>query len=204
VYLGATASVFDGATPVQTVPGPTTTVTVNPSAPAGSNPSPTGGQEDPAAREENLPGGKAAALTLDKHVASTPGCVYGGSTFGESSATIAHTYQRTALICNFYYGNYQSNQHPSLDYLVPTGATTFTASVGLDDSSVLTTATYRFDVIDVTSNNSLWSQDVRYGELVPVSVNVEGLLRIRLEVSMVAQGGGSGQAWVVWGDPRLL
>jgi len=169
-------SVFGGSGEPDVAPLTTDTV-----APPGPSPS-------PPVEDEPAPG------PLGEPVTSTSGCAQG---YVWSSATIARTHYDSALVCSFV------SDRPSVDYMVPAGATTFTATVGLDDSSAETKTAIRFDVVNVASGKSLWHKNVKYGDSVEVDANIDGVLRVRLEISR-ARGKGATDAVAVWADPKMF
>ncbi|MCL2092188.1 MAG: Hsp70 family protein [Micrococcales bacterium] len=175
--------------------------------------------QSPVADQSAAPGPSASApvsvtaLSLDKAAAQGKGCYrersYGAEfEWGEATASIAQRSFRTALVCLLG----DKDQVASIDYVVPNGATTFKATVGQDDNSGGTGKLVRFEVLDVTTNQPLESVDVRFGQASDVSVSVEDLVRVRLEVTViensdVGQRGYPGDlnrlTTVAWADPTF-
>jgi NPCBM/NEW2 domain len=87
-----------------------------------------------------------------------------------------------------------------VDYLVPSGATRFTATAGQDDRSGITSVTTEFQVIAFNSNQMaspstgtatnddntpLYAGRLRYGQAGAVDIDVSGKLRIRLQIRRI-------------------
>jgi len=91
------------------------------------------------------------------------------------------------------------------DYLVPAGATHFTAIAGQPDDSANTTLVVRFEVLDTTSGTTLASHDLPFGQPMPIDVSVDGLTRITLRQSVVASSTSPRDLWGVagWADPTF-
>jgi len=187
VWLGAALgpSVFGGSTP-ETQVAPPTTAAVDTTTPT-PEPTETEPPDDELVVEVRNP--------LGEPVTSTSGCTQGGYVW--SSATIERTRYDSALVCSFV------SDRPSVDYMVPAGATTFTATVGLDDSSAETKSSFVFNVIDAASGKLLWHKNVSYGDSAEVEADVEGTLRVRLEIYRT-RGTGADEAVAVWGNPKMF
>lgn len=91
------------------------------------------------------------------------------------------------------------------DYLVPAGATRFTAVAGQPDDSANTTLVVRFEVLDTTSGSTLASHDLPFGQPMPIDVSVEGLTRITLRQSVVSSSTSPRDLWGLagWADPTF-
>lgn len=73
----------------------------------------------------------------------------------------------------------------------------FEATVGLLDYSDIEQRG-RFRIL--VNGSQIWEEDVEFGEEIPISINISGGLRLRLEVVSLEEGAlGLG-----WGSPRLL
>jgi hypothetical protein len=85
----------------------------------------------------------------------------------------------------------------SWDYDLGRDWESFEAMVGLlDDSSFEQGGRFRI----ILDGSTIWEQDVEFGQAEPVSINVSGGLRLRLEVVSLSEGSiGLG-----WGGARLL
>lgn len=73
----------------------------------------------------------------------------------------------------------------TLEYLVPQGASIFSATVGQPDDVNNTTLTVRFEVINSSSGEVLAAREVRYGEAADFNVPVTDVLRLKLQTSLV-------------------
>jgi len=166
------------ATAERPTPPPTTQTTTPPPEPSPS-----------ASDEPVVPRG------LGEPVTSTSGCAKGSYVW--SPATVARTGYDSALVCSFV------SDRPSADYLVPAGATTFTATVGLDDGSAEPKSSFLFHVVDAATGRLLWYKNVAYGESAQVEANLDGVLRVRLEI-VRTRGVGTDEAVAVWANPKMF
>ena len=187
VWMGAVVgpSVFGGSTAEASAPAQTEPVDEDtPEVPESPEP-----EEEPEPEETaDDPG------PLGSPVTSVAGCAQGEFTW--TSASIVGARYGTALVCTVI------GDRPSVDYMVRPGAKTFKGTVGVEDTSAQTNSAYRFDVIDAATGRSLWHKNVRYGESEDFEVEIEGMLRIRLEVVQTA-GRGTGNSTAVWANPRM-
>jgi len=153
---------------------------------------------------ENPPGGgqggagnppAPVTLTVASAVATKPHCV-GGPWVG-GPVTMGGTSYSSALVCTMWNDAFR----PSLDYTVPAGATTFTATIGLADTPEHVGTVVLFTVVNAVTDAPLMERRVTYGEPVSVSVPISGQTRIRLEAVQVVDGVNDTKA--VWGSPRI-
>lgn len=175
------------------------------SSPGPSDPGPAPSSDDPSP----LPTPVAAVftplpLTVDGAVGGERCKVDGNSGVpwreGEGSS-IAGEFYTSSLEC----GLGRSGTVGYLDYLVPRGATRFTAVAGQPDDVRNTTLIVRFEVIDTVSGTVLAAHDLAYAQPQPLDVVVDGLTRVTLKVSLISWGvdpyesNGAGQ----FADPRF-
>jgi hypothetical protein len=145
-----------------------------------------------------------AALTLDD-AAQTERCHPAGNTgnsWEEELVSIAGTAYTSAFSCSL---NYDSPAMGWIDYLVPPGATSLHAVAGQADDSPGTTGVARFEVIDALDNTVLATHDLGVGEAAPIDVPVEGVIRVRLQVSFVssAESARDYPIIVAFGEPAF-
>lgn len=74
----------------------------------------------------------------------------------------------------------------TIDYLVPEGATRFTAVAGQPDDASNTTVVVRFRVTNTSSGEVLASQDLAYGQGAPIDVPLAGAIRVTLRIDVIS------------------
>ncbi|HEY8546578.1 MAG TPA: NPCBM/NEW2 domain-containing protein [Acidimicrobiales bacterium] len=96
------------------------------------------------------------------------------------------------------------------DYDLGRDYSRFTADVGLNDTYTDTDRAWRFKIISVGGPNGdtvLFDQTISFGTVVPVDLDVDGVLRLRLSVERAFPAPGSGGGYnafnATWGDAAL-
>ncbi len=84
-----------------------------------------------------------------------------------------------------------------IEYDLGRGYSTFTTQLGIDDDAISIESRVRFRIYG--DGVLLLSRDVGFGEIVPVQLSVRGVLRLRLEVTLIA--GPSAIAYPTWAAP---
>ncbi|MCL2468472.1 MAG: Hsp70 family protein [Micrococcales bacterium] len=171
-------------------PPTTSPATASPQTPATKTP--TASTPTTTNTPTTNPGKPSVALTVGGASSVVRECDGGGWSAG--TATVAGAQYGSAMTCKMY----ANEKRPGLEYLT-NGATTLTATVGLDDTSPKSTASVTFAVVDVVSGATLGQRTVKYGTSATMSVNVSGSIRIRLEALASTDTGSK----AVWASAKL-
>ncbi|MCL2422354.1 MAG: Hsp70 family protein [Micrococcales bacterium] len=121
-----------------------------------------------------------------------------GAWFNSPSETIGKTSYKTAIGCVMWNN---ADFTPSVVYSVPSGATRFTATVGIADGTAKEGDIVRFAVYDTGSTTPLWEKNVTPGKVFSVDISVNSVSKVRLEVRRVGEITTYTRA--VWASPKF-
>jgi hypothetical protein len=170
-----------------------------PAASAPATPAAAPAAETPAASRVLTPRVVSTSDAVDDSRCAIPG--WTGYPWEDGSPAIGGTPHVGGFTCDVAY----TSTKGSLDFLVPAGASRFTAVAGQADDALNTTLTMRFEVINTLTGATLASGDLGYGRSMPVSVSVVGMSRLTLRVSMLSAGTPPREklGTAAWADPTF-
>lgn len=173
----------------------------NPGTPA-SPPTTNDITPTPNSQQKNF---KEHAPTLD-NAAATEWCRWPGNTgyswrrleSTKNPATITQNHYRRGFFCNML-KNYASGY---VDILVPKGASDFMVTSGQLDSSTMTDGSVVFEILNASTGQILESRTLRHSESVDFKVAVDGVIRIRLQVTAQSDT-GKVDLYAAWAEPTF-
>lgn len=154
------------------------------------------------------PRSRSVALTLeDADVVES--CAHPGNS-GYSWATSSPTIAGTPYVNGFQCLISHNPTTGSVDFLVPSGFTHFTAVAGQPDDTANTTAIIRFQLVDAVSGTILEEHDTHFGVAASFDADIGGILRIKLVTSYVSStqpvnsfDTSAAQADTAWADAEI-
>lgn len=196
---------FGGPSSVQTSSAPASSSPVAP--PSDTSTISTAEQTPERQSSPAPPSFRPLALTLD-NAEVTQWCGHSG--FGypwhNSSPVIAAVPHANGFKCVIT----DAPVSGTVDFLVPKGATRFTATAGQPDDIANTTAIVRFQVVSTVSGAVLEEHDTSFGEAASFDTPIAGVVRIKLVIVLLSNTqsvqpftNGAAGAGASWADAML-
>lgn len=183
---------------------PSTTPSHTPSDPPSPTPSElpsdTPGPTEPTSQPVFPPVDLAVGDAVENQECHRPG--YGGNSWRTRAIRMAGADVGAGFSCSLS----AMNAFGFVEFLIPNGASEFSAVVGQPDDVENTTATVRFEVIDVVNSTAIATKEVAFGSKAEVRAAVSGTPRVRLRVSVVSSVEpvtSSDETGAAWAQPRL-